>query len=153
MYVALICLFLGLAHAHAFAEDTPSNMGAGSALLAAPRSAIAAQDWDRAIQELQAALVLEPHNADVHNLLGYSYRKRAQPDLPRAFFHYHEALRLNPSHRAAREYLGEAYLQTGQPDKAREQLNALESICGRECEEYRDLAAAISGGAPSPKAW
>ena len=153
MYVALIFLSFWLVHADALAEDTPSNMGADSAHLAAPRSAIAAQNWERAIQELQAALVFEPHNADIHNLLGYSYRKRAEPDLPRAFFHYNEALRLNPSHRAAREYLGEAYLQSGQPDKAREQLNALERICGRECEEYRDLAAAISGSAPSPKAW
>jgi Flp pilus assembly protein TadD len=153
MRASLICLFLWVACAPVLAEDTPSNMGADSALLTSPRAAIAARDWERAILELQASLRLEPFNADVHNLLGYSYRKRAQPDLTRAFFHYNEALRLNPDHRAAREYLGEAYLQAGQPDKAREQLEALERICGRECEEYRDLAAAIAGTVPVRKAW
>lgn len=151
--IALICAYLWVAPAHILAEDTPSNMGAGGALLASPRAAIAAQDWELAINELQVSLQLEPSNANVHNLLGYSYRKRAQPDLIRAFFHYNEALRLDPTHRAAREYLGEAYLQAGQPDKAREQLDALERICGRDCDEYRELAAAISGAASTPKAW
>lgn len=48
--------------------------------------------------------------------------------------------RANPSHLSAREYLGEAHLQAGQPDKAREQLKELERLCGRSCDEYRDLA-------------
>ena len=143
----------------ALAVDTPSNMptepGAVAAAdrLASPRAAVAAADWPRAIRELQALLRTEPGNADVHNLLGYSFRKRAEPDMAQAFLHYHEALRLDPAHRAAREYLGEAYVQVGQLDKAREQLEALERLCGRTCDEYRDLAAAIGGAEPAPKRW
>lgn len=151
--LALVLLGLPLA---AHAVDTPSNMAAEPSIaerLASPRAAVSAGDWPRAIRELQALLKSDPGNADVHNLLGYSYRKRAEPDMAQAFFHYHEALRLNPSHRAAREYLGEAYIQTGQLDKAREQLAALERLCGRQCEEYRDLAAALGGAAPAPKRW
>lgn len=143
----------------ALAVDTPSNMstepGAAAAAdrLASPRAAVAAADWPRAIRELQALLRVEPGNADAHNLLGYSFRKRAEPDMAQAFLHYHEALRLNPAHRAAREYLGEAYVQVGQLNKAREQLDALERLCGRTCDEYRDLAAAIGGAEPAPKRW
>lgn len=149
----LLCLTLCGIPAWGLAEDTPSNMAPAAEWLVAPRAAIAAQDWPRALAELQTALKSHPTDADVHNLLGYSHRKSAPPDLGRAFFHYHEALRLNPAHRAAREYLGEAYLQAGQPEKAREQLDALERLCGRDCEEYRDLAAAIAGGASTPKRW
>lgn len=144
-------LLIGLGGA--FAADTPSNMGAEVDRLASPRAAVAAQDWERAIRELQSLLQTEPGNADIHNLLGFSYRKRASPDLARAFFHYHEALRINPAHKTAREYLGEAYVQAGQLDKAREQLDAIERLCGRECEEYRDLAAAIGGAPARPKRW
>lgn len=149
----LITLTLCALTALVQAADTPSNMAPAAGPLASPRAAIAAGDWPRAIRELQAALQHEPSSADAHNLLGYSYRKREQPDMARAFFHYHEALRLNPAHRSAREYLGEAYLQAGQPDKAREQLDALERLCGRDCEEYRDLAGAIRGATPAPRAW
>ncbi len=153
MRAILLCWALCALPGAAAAVDTPSNMPAPADLLASPRVAVAAQDWPRAIRELQSALQIDPANADAHNLLGYSYRKQAEPDMARAFFHYHEALRLNPVHRAAREYLGEAYLQTGQLDKAREQLDALERLCGRGCEEYRDLAAAIGGAKPAPKRW
>ena len=103
--------------------------------------------------ELQSLLQTEPGNADIHNLLGFSYRKRPAPDMAKAFFHYHEALRINPAHRTAREYLGEAYVQVGQLDKAREQLDAIERLCGRDCEEYRDLAAAMAGTQPRAKRW
>ena len=144
-----LCAALNLAHA----ADTPDNMAPAPDPLAAPRAAVKAQDWPRAIRELQGVLRAEPANADAHSLMGYSYRKQASPDMSRAFFHYHEALRLNPSHRGAREYLGEAYVQAGQMDKAREQLDALERLCGRNCEEYRDLAAAIGGAAPRAKRW
>lgn len=153
MRTAILCLSLWWAPVWALAADTPSNMAPAADALASPRAAVAAGDWARAIRELQAAVQLDPANADAHNLLGYSYRKQAQPDMARAFFHYHEALRLNPAHRAAREYLGEAYLQVGQTAKAREQLDALERLCGRDCAEYRDLAAALAGAPAAPPKW
>ena len=52
------------------------------------------------MSELNTAAREEPRNADVHNLLGYSYRKRATPDLAKAFEHYGTALKLDPSTRA-----------------------------------------------------
>jgi hypothetical protein len=39
--------------------------------------------------------------------------------------------------------LGEAYVKAGNLDKARQHLARLEEICGKDCEEYLDLARAI----------
>jgi Flp pilus assembly protein TadD len=127
------------------AEDTPSNMGPGvSEQLVAARSAIAAKDWPRAITELDAAVKLEPRNADVHNLLGYSHRKKARPDLAKAFEHYKLALQIDPGHKGAHEYIGEAYLMDQRPAEAEKQLAELARLCGNQtCEEYVDLSEAI----------
>jgi Tfp pilus assembly protein PilF len=107
--------------------------------------AIVAKNWPIAINELNIALRDEPNNADLHNLLGYSYRKQAQPDLPKAFEHYKIALKLNPKHKAAHEYIGEAYLMAKQPAEAEKHLATLEQLCGNKtCEEYQLLEKAIA---------
>jgi len=140
----LLTLFALCAHA----ADTPMAMPAPPSVserLTAARSAIEKKSWRRALQELQAAVRDEPRNADVHNLLGYTYRKQDTPDLPRAFEHYKIALDINPQHRGAHEYIGEAYLMDKKPADAQKHLDALEKICGNKtCEEYEDLAKAIS---------
>jgi tetratricopeptide (TPR) repeat protein len=109
------------------------------------RMAIKAKDWKKALASLNVALKEDPRNADVHNLLGYSYRKQASPNLPRAFEHYKLALKLDPKHKGAHEYIGEAYLMDKKPAEAEKHLAQLEAICGkRNCEEYADLANAIA---------
>lgn len=130
----------------AHAEDTPSNMGPGVPdQLVTARAAIAAKDWPRALTELKAALKVEPRNADVHNLLGYSHRKQARPDLPKAFEHYRLALQIDPGHKGAHEYIGEAYLMDQRPAEAEKHLAQLARLCGNPtCEEYVDLAEAIA---------
>jgi len=113
--------------------------------LAKARQAIAAQEWDAAMRELNVAVREAPRNADVHNLMGYTYRKRPNPDMAKAYEQYETALKLDPNHRGAREYLGEAYLQDKRLNDAEVQLVALERICGgRTCEEYEDLARSIA---------
>lgn len=104
--------------------------------------AIRAKDWSAAIAHLQAVVRNEPDNADAHNWLAYAYRNRKE--LPRAFEHYRIALKLDPAHRGAHEYIGEAYLAAGNKAKAREHLAILAKLCGRDCDEYRDLERAIA---------
>ena len=109
------------------------------------REAIKKQDWKRSLAELNLAAREEPRNADVHNLLGYTYRKQAAPNLAKAFEHYKRALSLNPKHKGAHEYIGEAYLMDKKPQEAEKHLAELEKLCGnRTCEEYADLAQAIA---------
>lgn len=146
-----------LAGGNALAYDSgapPRNAPASPAPAAAPvqvdrlavaRDAIKAKDWKKSITELQAAVQEQPGNADAHNLLAYSYRKQATPDLPKAFEHYNMALKINPNHKGAHEYIGEAYLMDKKPAKAEEHLAKLKAICGgTACEEYEDLAKAIT---------
>ena len=109
------------------------------------RDAIKAKDWKKALAELNLAVREEPRNADVHNLLGYSYRKQASPNLPKAFEHYKTALNLNPKHKGAHEYIGEAYLMDKKPQEAEKHLTELEKLCGNKtCEEYADLAKSLA---------
>lgn len=138
-----------LSPAQLWARDTPSNMDAPAVTPADPlqtaRSAVAARDWPAALAELQRLLPQMPRNADLHNLLGYTYRKQARPDLDQAFEHYRLALDIDPAHRGAHEYIGEAYLMRRQPDQARQHLEALRRLCGgTTCEEYQDLAKALA---------
>ena len=131
----------------AHAADTPgSNPSAPNAAerLANARAALAANDYAKAQRELEAGIRQDRMNADLHNLMGYSYRKRPAPDITKAFEHYYTALRLDPRHKGAHEYIGQAYLMEKRPVQAEQHLAELEKICGNKtCPEYQDLAKAI----------
>ena len=135
-----------LSAGHVSAADTPTvSQPTASQRLDLARDAIKAKEWRKALAELNIAVKDEPRNADVHNLLGYSYRKQASPNLPKAFEHYKTALGLNPKHKGAHEYIGEAYLMDKKPQEAEKHLVELEKLCGNKtCEEYTDLAKALA---------
>jgi Flp pilus assembly protein TadD len=129
--------------------STPMSIGTPDVTreLSDAQQMIDRKDWTGALVELKRALRKDRRNADVHNLMGYSYRKSGQLD--EAFDSYKAALRLDPNHRGAHEYIGEAYLLANQPEKAREHLAALKRICGGEsCEQYQDLAKAVASWHP-----
>ena len=109
------------------------------------RQAVEVKDWRVAERELNVAVREAPRNPDVHNLLGYTYRKRPSPDMAKAYEHYNTALKLDPNHKGAHEYLGEALLVDKRLPEAEQHLAALEQICGgKGCEEYQDLAKSIA---------
>ncbi len=141
-FVCTMAMSAGLASA----ADTPTvSQPTTAERLDLARDAIKAKEWRKALAELNIAARAEPRNADVHNLLGYSYRKQASPNLPKAFEHYKTALSLNPKHKGAHEYIGEAYLMDKKPQEAEKHLLELEKICGNKtCEEYADLARALA---------
>ena len=137
--VALLCI---VPLASAKPVDTTPAANRESADFVAGKKAIERKDWKGAVESLSKAEKELPGNADLQNYLGYAYRHLG--DLDNSFAHYKEALRINPKHRGAHEYIGQAYLKANQPDKAAEHLAELEKICGKGCEEYRDLASAIA---------
>lgn len=151
-----VCLQAGLVlcaavPAPAWANDSPSNMpqqvnrSAAVDPLRAAREAIAMQQWPKAMELLKAQVPTLGRDANLHNLLGFVWRKQAKPDLDKALEHYRLALEIDPSHRGAHEYIGEAYLMLKQPAKAREHLQALQRLCGgTSCEEYQDLSKALA---------
>ena len=104
------------------------------------KQAIEAGDWERAASFLGRAAESDPRNADVFNLLAYSYRHLGRLD--DAFENYGRALDLDPKHLGAHEYIGEAYLMVGDVAMAAQHLAILTEICG-SCEETAELAEAI----------
>lgn len=138
---------LGLVAGTWGSRAAPSDEGDEQALLADPDyaaalSALKAGDAAAALPRLQQALKRFPEHADVHNELGFTYRRLKQLD--QAFVHYRRALEINPLHRGAHEYIGEAYLIVGNQPAAERHLAALRSICVLPCEELRDLEKAIA---------
>jgi tetratricopeptide (TPR) repeat protein len=138
----LVTAFLMCATVAAHAVDTPSTPATPSGLKAA-RVKVDAGDYRGAIPMLTAYLQDHPRDADALNLMGFSLRKTGNPT--QALDYYNRALALAPQHLGANEYLGELYVELGQLDKAKERLAVLRAACGN-CEEYRDLAAAIAKG-------
>lgn len=123
------------------AADTPEPAPAKADKLAPARALIAQARWRDAIAALQQ--VNDRGSADWNNLMGYSHRKAATPDLAAAEGYYDSALRIDPQHRGALEYSGELYLMKNELPRAEERLAALEKAC-RNCEELKDLRAAVA---------
>jgi len=125
-------------------DDSPERpQPPASPYLEAGRKAVEAKDFKAAVGQLAKAAQEIPNDADVHNLLGYSYRHLRQFD--RSLEHYRTALKLDPNHRGAHEYIGELYLAMGQLANAERQLQSLYKACpwfGR-CAEHEDLKEAI----------
>jgi len=138
-FIALILLALMTASARAgYSFETPPSHPDWEPGI----EAIQRHDWPSAITHLTQVVRNDPDNADAHNALGFAYRNSNRMEI--AFKHFREALRLNPEHRSAHENIGEAYLKTGNKVRAREHLGVLERLCGKTCDEQRNLAKAIA---------
>jgi len=105
-------------------------------------AALKVGDAAAALKRFQSALKRFPEAANLHNELGFSYRKLGQFD--KAFEHYKRALTIDPRHRGAHEYIGEAYLLVGDVASAEKHVAALRSICLLPCDELKDLQRAIA---------
>lgn len=143
MHGVVFCLTLmpGPAAANDGDSGTPSERSSASPSLKAAREAVDKKDFDSAVRHLATATKETPDNADVHNLLGYSYRKLGKVD--EAFEQYRRALKIDPKHRGAHEYIGELYLELGRLADAQKHLEALDKACFFGCDEYQELKAAV----------
>jgi Flp pilus assembly protein TadD len=136
--IAAIALTLTATAALAESNAPAPEIGNDANFIAA-KKAIEAKEWDKALYRLK---YVKAEDAEVYNLTGYASRKLGKMD--DAFRNYKIALQMNPNHRGAHEYVGEAYLITNNPAMAEQHLAALEKICGKNCEEYKDLAREIA---------
>jgi len=136
LFAAVVAL--ALQHG-ALAADTPS---AAPDKLTQARTLIKSKQWAEAVEELKR--VNDPGSADWNNLMGYTLRKGATPDLDGAERHYNEALRINPNHRGALEYSGELYLIKGDLATVEQRLATLDKVCKLPCDEYTDLKKSVA---------
>ncbi len=149
---------LALLAPHAQAADTtpeppppPRYSAPAAAPLATAQGHIKAARWGAAIDELKR-LNLE-RDADWNNLMGYSLRKQATPDLAGAQRHYDAALRIDPNHLGALEYVGELALMKKDLPAAEAYLARLQRACGiaNPCEPLETLKQAVAAFKAAPK--
>ena len=134
------------------AVTSSASLGAGTqpdpraqALVAEGRAALAAGDAQAAIDAFEAALVIDPAYGAVYIELGHA--ARAEGLQGRAIHYYREALERLPDNLSAIAGEGEALAEKGAIDTARENLARLQELCGAQCAETVELAAAIERGA------
>ena len=96
-------------------------------------------DYAGAIEQLKA--LGHDDNANVANLIGYSYRKLGDYKLSQTW--YERALKADPNHVLTWQYYGLWQIEQGNRDSAQYHLTRIAAICGTACEEYRSLAAAL----------
>jgi tetratricopeptide (TPR) repeat protein len=125
------------------AEDEATDPRSAS-LEAQGRSQLAAGQVEMAIDSFEAALAIDPGNIRLFLDLGDAARKQGLQG--KAIHYYREALEREPKNFAALSGEGEALLEKGAIAKAQRNLAQLESLCGANCPESRELAAAIDRG-------
>ncbi len=82
------------------------------------------EDYDKAIQEYQNALKLDPDFKDVKGNMALAYREKGriygqiQNDIPKALENFEKAIQYNPNDAQSYSFLGTSYGITGQTEKA-----------------------------------
>ncbi len=143
--VALSLAVLLTASVGAAADRAPAPRAA--TLMAEGRSELQSGDVQAAIDSFEAALTVDPGYTPLYVELAEAARRSGLQG--KAIHYYREALEREPSNFAAISGEGEALLEKGAIEKARRNLAQLQSLCGGECAETRQLAAAIQRG-PQP---
>lgn len=143
IYISLLIgLFIINSHnlpVFAMGGDSNKKSDLGSEFLSG-KKAIKESRFDDAITELKKSSIANPNNADIENLIGYSYRQKKNYE--KAFFHYNNALKFDSKHKGAMEYMGIAYLETGNLAAAEKLFVILKDLCAF-CKERRSLDKAI----------
>ena len=119
-----------------------------AALLAEGRAALAAGNVDAATDAFEAALVVQPGASPVFLALADAARRQGMQG--KALHYYREVLTREPQNLAAISGEGSALVEKGAVEKARRNLTRLESLCGGNCTEAKQLSAAIAKG-PDPR--
>ena len=137
---ALVAVTASVGHGAAPDSDDPR----ARALLAEGRAILSQGDATHATDAFEAALAVDP--GYIAALLALGDAARAEGLQGKAIHYYREALERDPDNFAAISGEGEALLEKGAVDKARRNLAQLESLCGGQCTETRELAAALARG-------
>ena len=125
-----------------------SESAAARALVASGRTLLAGGDTQGATDAFEAALAIDP--AYVAGYLALGDAARAEGLQGKAIHYYREALERDPDNFAALSGEGGAMVEKGAIEKAKKDLARLEGLCGKACDETRQLAAEIARG-PMPR--
>ena len=117
-------------------------------LIAQGDAAFQAGDTQGAIDAYEAALTVDPGYTPIFVHLAEA--ARADELQGKAITYYREALKRDPDNLAAIAGEGAAMAEKGALEKARLTLAKVQSLCGENCPETRELASAIAAGPHTP---
>ena len=119
-----------------------------AALVAEGRADMEEGRLQDAISAFEAALTVSPGQPDIYLELAEVARREGLQG--KAIHFYREALKREPNNYSAIAGEGQAMVEKGAVEKAKRNLAKLESMCGANCSQTRELASAIAAG-PKPK--
>ncbi len=107
-------------------------------------------DYDRAIQDFDAALRLNPKSADALHNRGLTYARKGEYD--RAIQDYDQAIRLNPNDAQAFNNRGNVYVTKGQYDRAIQDYDQAIRLNPKDAKAllYRGIAQCEQGEFDAP---
>ncbi|MBB3940987.1 Flp pilus assembly protein TadD [Novosphingobium fluoreni] len=117
-------------------------------LVAEGRTELGAGRLEGAVSAFEAALAVQPGNPQILVDLATATRRMGMQG--KAIHYYREALEADPRNLSAIAGEGAAMAEKGATEKANRNLARLKTLCGGDCEEVRQLSAAIARG-PMPR--
>lgn len=120
---------------------------ASIALVEEGRALSASGQYDKAIDLIETALVVDPRNRAAFIELARIAQAQKLPG--KAIRIYAEALAIEPNDVNALAGQGEALVQRGAVERAKQNLAKVESACKSACPQATALAAAIANGPPA----
>ncbi len=140
-FFIILCFLTPAYSAGTSSSDDKSAQSAHSKEYYTAVKLIKGGNFDDALVILETMVQNEPNDADIHNYIGFSFRKKGM--LEKSAYHYEKALDINPKHLGALEYQGELFIALGDLDRAKVNLNKIDDICWTQCNELRKLKQAI----------
>lgn len=128
---------MALAGACAASSGRDQPHAAPRANLNAGIQALEAKDYQKAVQQLEIAIVADPKNPEGFYRLGQSHR--ALGNYRRALKYIRLALEIEPNHLPALKERGVVLLEAGEHDEAEVALEQLGDKCDHTCPEYQSL--------------
>ncbi|VWX55088.1 tetratricopeptide repeat protein [Novosphingobium sp. 9U] len=145
-----LALSLAVAISSSVLHSAPTDAlnSRAAALLAQGRGELTAGRTEAAVGAFEAALTVQPGNAQILIELAAATRRMGLQG--KAIHYYRQALDTDPRNLAAIAGEGAALAEKGATEKANRNLARLKTLCGGDCAETRQLAAVIARG-PAPR--
>ncbi len=137
-----LALLAGVTSSIAYSDSGEKLDPRAAALIVQGDAALAAGKADAAIDAYEAALVIQPGNAQI--LIELAKATSAQGMHGKALHYYREALVHDPRNVMAIAGEGAALAQKGALHKAERNLAQLKGLCGTDCDATKTLTAVLA---------
>lgn len=139
-----LSLIAAVSSSVSYSEPTRELDPRAQMLLSEGHAAVAGGDYNSAVDAFESALTVEPGSTRV--LLALADATRREGLQGKALHYYRVALTDDPRNLAALAGEGMALAEKGATEKASRNLARLQTLCGKDCNETKTLAAAIAKG-------